>query len=217
MAKVNFEAIVLEVAKSPAFKAEALRQAKLNVRLAKEELLEEFDNHVVTQELEEGPTASNISGTLEGLSSSHGGNLFSFLGFFEGDKPTKTIREALKRKIDILNTNVLFSRYSKGGLITVGFRVNTLDIDDFEDVIDYPDGYQSGNLLKDLEKGQVKGLSHYIYDEDFGIYGSRSGTGLEAKTRKGKLINIRDGNTNNAIPYIGKLLDDFARKLRAGV
>ena len=216
MVKVNFEAIVVQVAKSPAFKAAALRQAKLDVRLAKEELLEEFDNHIVTQELEDGPTASNVSGTLDGLSS-HGGNLFSFLGFFEWDKPTTTIRNALKRNIDILNTNVLFSQYSKGGLITVGFRVNTLNIDDFEDIIEYPDGYQSGNLLKDLEKGEVKGLSHYIYDEDFGVYGSRSGTGLEAKTRKGKLIKIRDGDKNSAIPYIGKLLDDFARKLRAGV
>ena len=40
---------------------------------SKENFFEEFQSHPVTQEIQDGPTASNVSSTLNGI-----GNLFSF-------------------------------------------------------------------------------------------------------------------------------------------
>lgn len=58
--------------------------------ICKQNLIKEFNSHKVTQEIEAGKSASNISNTLGGR-----GNLFSFIGFEPGDKPTLPIREAL--------------------------------------------------------------------------------------------------------------------------
>jgi hypothetical protein len=52
----------------------------------KNELIQEFLNHPVTQEIKAGPNTTNISGTLNGK-----GNLFSFIGFYEGDDPIQDI------------------------------------------------------------------------------------------------------------------------------
>ena len=43
----------------------------------KRETINEFLRHPVTKEIEAGPTAQNISGTLDGY-----GNLFSYIGFY---------------------------------------------------------------------------------------------------------------------------------------
>ena len=53
----------------------------------KSEMIEEFLDHKVTQEIIAGPTADNISGTLGGY-----GNLFSYIGFNEGDEPRRLAR-----------------------------------------------------------------------------------------------------------------------------
>ena len=49
----------------------------------KRETIQEFDEHVVTREIEGGVNAENISRTLGGR-----GNLFSFIGFDANANPT---------------------------------------------------------------------------------------------------------------------------------
>ena len=39
--------------------------------------MKEFDRHPITRELQQGPSSTNLSGTLGGT-----GNLFSFIGFY---------------------------------------------------------------------------------------------------------------------------------------
>lgn len=213
----DFQSIMVKISRSPKMKALALKQADLIVAKERDKLLADFNNHVVTKELEEGPEGANISGTLPGLSH-HGGNLFSFIGFNEGDNPTDIIKEALKQSIRILFRNSLFTKFSKGDAMEFGFRVNLISSQDLSELVPYPDGYSDGNLLEDLEKGKLKGLSHYIYDENLGSYSqSRSGTGLQAKTRGGKMITIREGDNSKPIPYIDKMLEDLAKRLRNNI
>ena len=59
----------------------------------KERMIQEFLNHNVTKEINLGPNAENISGTLSGY-----GNLFSFIGFEKGDDPIKPILDILESK-----------------------------------------------------------------------------------------------------------------------
>ena len=46
------------------------------VKAAQQNLLKNFEKHPVTVEIQGGPTATNVSGTLGGI-----GNLFTYIGF----------------------------------------------------------------------------------------------------------------------------------------
>ena len=72
----------------------------------KSQMIEEFENHPVTVEIKEGPSAKNTSGTLNGY-----GNLFSYIGFEDGDDPISPVIELLDK------TTVQFSRLSNDGPI----------------------------------------------------------------------------------------------------
>ena len=72
------------------FKKDITRQVKASVERAKNLMLAEFESHVVTKEIEGGPSASNLSGTLGGV-----GNLFSFIGFDSSDRPIAPVRRVL--------------------------------------------------------------------------------------------------------------------------
>ena len=73
-AKINMKSINKKVNNSKAFDKQALRTAQARLNIAKKKLLEEFDQHEVTQEMKGGPDASNYSGSLGGY-----GNLFSLM------------------------------------------------------------------------------------------------------------------------------------------
>ena len=64
----------------------------------KEIFIEHFNAHPVTQEIEGGPDANNISGTLIGY-----GNLFSFIGFSENESPIHPVRNILRTMTRIKN------------------------------------------------------------------------------------------------------------------
>ena len=54
----------------------------------------DFEEHKVTQEIDQGISADNISGTLPGTRGAPN-NLFSFIGFDSGTRPTDEIRNRL--------------------------------------------------------------------------------------------------------------------------
>ena len=74
--------------------------------------LKELDTHVVTQELEKGPSSGG-SRLLGGR-----GNFFGFLGFYQGQQPVTIIREAFRNIIKVRNTKgklkKLSSKYNFG-------------------------------------------------------------------------------------------------------
>ena len=57
---------------------------------ARKYILELFNNHPITKEIDSGNQATNLSNTLGGV-----GNLFTYIGFEEGSKPTDIIRKYL--------------------------------------------------------------------------------------------------------------------------
>ena len=57
----------------------------------KNEMIKEFLQLPVTQELLQGPDGLNISGTLGGVT-----NLFAFIGFDKGDQPIAPILQLLE-------------------------------------------------------------------------------------------------------------------------
>jgi len=69
----------------------------------KQRMIDEFESHPVTIEIDAGENASNSSGTLGGY-----GNLFSFIGFQDGDDPLKEVRVKLNQ------TNITRLKYKNG-------------------------------------------------------------------------------------------------------
>ena len=106
-----------------------------------------FAAHPVTQELEGGENATNISGTLGGY-----GNLFSFLGFGKGQNPVTPVKLLIQSII--LNTNIKAT--SKG----FRFKVTVPSKQEFGSVTLLP--WEGGrSWLLDMERG-ISGFGAYV-------------------------------------------------------
>lgn len=155
---------------------------------AKRSMLREFDRHLVTQELEAGPTADNMSGTLGGY-----GNLFSFIGFYQGDKPTEMLRWLLEQ------TDFRQTVYRNGKWY---FKVSVPAREDVEMATQMP--WEIGNSWAYAVESNISGLSHYMYKFS---ERSRSGTGLQLPWE-----NLEDASFQGT-PYITEILGNFRERI----
>lgn len=160
---------------------------------AKDKLLNDFDEHPVTIEIEGGVDAENISGTLGGRP-----NLWGFIGFPIGDTPIKGLRAALYKFIKMEQSPKIQER---GDLIFFSFKVDVPSLDDLAQITPLP--FEPGSWLIGIEIG-ISGLTRYIYwrlDNE----NSRSGRGLQAKNEL-RSINFKP------VDYVSKMLTDFKNK-----
>lgn len=178
---------MIDLSKSTQY-ATALKSIILvNFQKIKNELIQEFKNHPVTIEIEGGPDAKNISGTLGGR-----GNLFSFIGFNEGDKPTRVIYSKLE-SIALGNTIIMKNGNSR---TTVMYPT----ADDIFDVTPMP-WAEGRSWARGIETG-ISGLGLYLNKKDTG----RSSAGIQRKSKAqtGKFRNTK---------YISKMIKDFERRI----
>jgi hypothetical protein len=150
------------------------------------EMVNEFRNHPITVEIKAGPYAENTSGTLEGY-----GNLFSFIGFDEGDNPTDVIEGLLN-----------LSEIERGPDAKDGF-VMRIYIPSKEQIFaETPLKWATGrSWAEGIERG-ISGFGQYLNTE---AINSHSGTGIQIETqvRKGKFKNTQ---------YISALLKKYIKK-----
>jgi hypothetical protein len=153
----------------------------------KNELIQEFLNHPITQEIKAGPNATNTSGTLNGK-----GNLFSFIGFYEDDDPIQDILNILE------SIEVKFIRDIKSGN---QFSINFPDAKDIFAVTPMP--WASGrSWAKGIESG-ISGLGFYMFKKSSQ---SRSGEGIQTSV---SINSVRFKNTQ----YISALLAKYRKQL----
>lgn len=88
--------LAMSQSSSPKLRQAADAAAKRRLEEAAEQLREDFEASEITKELDGGTGSANRSRTLRGGDASE--NLFSFIGFDEGDKPTEEIRKRLDPK-----------------------------------------------------------------------------------------------------------------------
>lgn len=181
--------IMKSLQKDKTYQKEVVLQISQEFEKIKQQILNEFDNHPVTKEINDGISASNISGTLDGIT-----NLYSFIGFNEGDNPTKAIRDMLEKstyKI-ITNTNGISSIAS--------FEIPTSQ----EIFAITPMPWATGrSWARGIETG-ISGIGYYLKVEK----NSRSGLGIQNKRQVRS--NIRFKN----IPYISALINKFNIQLK---
>ena len=151
------------IANSSSIKRVAYNKAYGIFKSARRAMLREFDRHPVTQEILAGPQGTNISGTLDGY-----GNLFSFIGFHEGDHPIEPLRALLEQ-----GTTFEQTIYRKGSWY---FRISLPSKLAIEEATPMP--WEGGNSWAYAVESYISGLSHYMYKQWNGA-NSRSGMGLQ--------------------------------------
>lgn len=123
-------------------------------------MIAEFERHPVTKEIQGENYSDNISGTLGGY-----GNLFTFIGFELGDRPTDTILELFK---SIKITHNLLND-------TLFLRISYPSPEDVWMITPMP--WQNGrSWAKGIESG-ISGLNYYLLKSSDS---SRSGRGLQS-------------------------------------
>ncbi len=212
--QINYATVLEKLAKCPKTTDGTYKRTVAKVESAKEQLLEDFDESAITQEIEEGPTADNISGTLGGY-----GNLFSYIGFHAGDNPIDILRRILKSKKNYsIEKPPDIKTFISTQRVEVRYKISYLSLEDIVAQMgkdgEYPEGWRTGNFLYGIEHG-IFGLSYYLYDEKFNKYEqSRSTSGLEAKGKDGELIVIRGASQSKPSKWISEMIRNFVLNLK---
>jgi hypothetical protein len=154
----------------------------------KEEMLTEFDSHPVTIEIEGGINAQNTSKTLNDVT-----NLYSFIGFEQGDKPVEVIRQMLKKAS---YKKIL----GKDSIINYTFEIPTAQ----QIFLATPLPWETGrSWAKGIEEG-ISGLGYYIKQ----VKNSRSGLGVQSQNQ------VRKGVRFNNTQYISSLIKKYNKKIK---
>lgn len=169
-------------------KKQASAFARKLVNEEKRKLINSFLEHPVTQEIQAGESADNVSNTLGGY-----GNLFSFIGFQNGSNPVSPVLGLFKK----ININKVFIKNDK-----IRVTVEIPSKDELANVSKMP-WEPARSWLWDIEKS-ISGIGAYLYGK---FEESRSGKGIQLRkkfnnknfTRKSYLTPIY----NNFIQKIG--------------
>tara|TARA_B100000287_G_scaffold341781_1_gene328369 strand:- start:1191 stop:1781 length:591 start_codon:yes stop_codon:yes gene_type:complete len=186
--KINQKAIDKKIGDSKKFQKKAQEIANQKFNEAKSKLLEEFDAHPITQEIEGGAQASNISGTLSGY-----GNLFSFIGFSQGSNPAGAVRNFLQSFVRMREV-----RKRKG--VNKEFAVDLPTMKDFNFAA-MP--WESGN---NWVRAVEMGISNFSYYMNKASNASRSGKGIQID---GKIRS----SSSKGMPYMRQILSNFKGRL----
>lgn len=165
---------------------------------SKQEMLNNFENHPVTKEIDAGPEAANISNTLGG-----DGNLFSYIGFNEGDNPVEVVRDILNNSVKV-DQRAKIAADSKG--LKINFPISGPTLDEIESQTPIP--FEGGrSWVRGIEKG-ISGFSNYVFRKF--IKGSRSGTGVQTESE------VRTGSFKPT-SYMKEILNKFYSKVNAKI
>jgi hypothetical protein len=160
-------------------------------RFLKNKMINEFEDHPITKEIQAGESAYNSSETLSGRQ----GNLFSFIGFEAGSEPLEPIYEILN-EISITQTQN-------------GIRIIFPSAEDIWQVTPMP--WQQGrSWAKGIESG-ISGLNYYLFSSREGRFSnSRSGTAIQANKVTSNLRYIPRTYISNLLNKYKKLFQKLS-------
>lgn len=189
-AKLDLGSIKKKTLSSSKVKNAILSKATKTVQKEKAKLIDSFNSHPVTQEIEAGVAAKNSSGTLGGY-----GNLFSFIGFQAGANPTEPIKDLLNQ-IDIKNIKQVDNGYN----VTVKYPSLT----EIKSASPLP--FENGrSWVEGIEKG-ISGFTQYIYKK---FLSGRSKQGVQSN------YDVR-GDSFQKTKYLFSMLKTFSKNIRGG-
>ena len=155
----------------------------------KKKLINDFIVHPVTIEIQAGPQAHNTSKTLSGV-----GNLFSYIGFNESDRPIEKLLQTLESKTIL--TSIVFS---KNGNFVAHIQYPTIEDIFHATPMPWADGR---SWAEGIERG-IPGFGSYVNESSVN---SRSGHGVQYSA------NIRGGNFQKT-KYMSKIIKNFEKEI----
>lgn len=160
----------------------------------RQEMLDEFTNHPITQEIDMGPKLGWNSPFLDGQ-----GDLFSFIGFNKDDNPTEPIKKMLKGLR-------FYTVFSKG--LDHKFEVRFFPtMDDISKVTPMP-WAEGRSWAKGIESG-ISGLGSYLNIETkYDPPNFRSTAGIQTKNK------VRGGQFRPT-KYLSDILNRYRAKFLA--
>jgi len=199
MGHINFNSIHAKILRAPRAQAQAAEIVQEDVNKLKTELLEDFNSHRATLEIEAGPDLEVSEVLPVGY-----GNLYSFLGFEDGKNPTQPVRKKLE-SIHLLKKPRVDGRYWT-------FKIKMPTEEDLENAS--PMDWESGrSWITAITKG-LSGFSHYLFTLSRNI--GRSGSAIQvAGDLTGGSNSPRSGSQFFAgTPYVYEMLRKFVKKLK---
>ena len=164
------------------------KETKEKFKTIKQEMIKEFLEHPVTREIMEGPSASNISGTLQGVT-----NLFAFIGFDEGDQPVLPIIALLE------STEISYRKEVKSRGLGVSFDISLPNAEEIFAITPLP--WATGrSWAEGIERG-ISGLGYLLRKS-----GGRSGAAVQSRVNK-----VRGGRFQN-LPYISSFIKKYRKR-----
>jgi len=194
--KIDMVEINQQLSREPQMDRIARRKAVERFESAKSELIQNYANHPVTQEIVMGPRADNISNTLGGY-----GNIFSFFGFNEGDDPANKVYELLKSFTVKKRQQPPKAKGKKS--ITFTYPTSVPAYDELEDQTRLP--WVNRSWLTAVSAG-LSGFGYYVSSLKKRKKGSRSGYGVQSKNK------FRAGKFN-PVSYFQKMYNNFIKSL----
>jgi hypothetical protein len=178
----------------------AYQRAEREFQKIKKQTLNEFDEHPVTVELNAGVDGKNITDTLPGTRGD--ANLFSFIGFDQGAKPTEEVRQILEDEI-VLDKKPQSRTIATG--VQFNFDVKVPTLKSIEQKTPLP--WESGrSWVRGIERG-ISGLGYYLSGRFRSPEPSRSGGGIQSDNK------VRPG-AFSTVKYLSQILNNIKEKLK---
>lgn len=198
-----------QVLNSAAVQKQASLIAENKFNAAKQQMIAEFENHPVSQEIASGPLGPN-SQYINGVNNQgNGNNLFSFIGFESNERPIDDVISFLEQSINITKKPNL--NYKKN-LYRFRVRYPTVKDDQLSKAAPMPRG-TSINWLYAIERG-ISGINSYYFDRKKTFASSESGPAFQAQTKRGEPIRLRSGARFKTVRnYFTGIINKFVKKL----
>lgn len=173
------------------FKTKLNKFISPRIKKAQKKLIQDFSQHPVTKEIEAGPKSTNSSGLLGGY-----GNLFSFIGFDEGTKPTEIVKI-------ILNKPVKFKIVKKGRAGQFSLEIKDFSKENVFEASPIP-WMLNKSWVQGIETG-ISGLGQFLYKPNGSKY-SRSSTAIQSTSK------IRSGAMTRT-SYLSEMFNKFRKQI----
>lgn len=200
---ISIRAKMVTALSSNKYKGLARTNINTKVIFAKQELLELFDNHIVTKELLQNPNK-------EGSVLVDHGNLVTFLGLEDGSLVVGELRNILENEIQLDGSQPKITNDKNH--IYYNFRIKIPTKTSINERFPSPDNFSSRSIIELIEKGLGNAMSYIFSKVGFSFGGSRSGFGLQLKDKDGNPKKRKLGGSFKPTKYISELIDNFKKK-----
>lgn len=199
MAQINTRELIYQLsAAEPILAKEAENYVREEIfEPAVNKLKRDFEKHPVTKEIDGGIDSPNYSKTLIGFNSDEGKNLYSFIGFYDGDDPLEAIRE----RLDEDHPDGPKLKYIKGSQVrnlVFQFRITPPNKDEIYNETPMP--WANGISWAERVELGMPGVTRFL--NKIGLRSSRSGGGIQVKS---DLRSTRFSNRR----FLSQIFGDF--------